>query len=89
VHYRDLVGRTLRDQASLLHHQHLVEAIQQAQPMDRGDERDIRESGEEIGVHPCFSRRIEARRRLVHENESATGRGENAACEGHAAALPP
>ena len=68
---RKLVERSLGHEAALLHDQDLVESIEEAQAMYRANDAGVGEGCEQVCQDPCLGRQIEARGRLLHEDDIA------------------
>ena len=84
---RQLRDRSLGDEAPGLHDQYRVEVFEQVQAMDGGNHAGVFEHFKEIRIDARFGRRIEARSRLIEQDQTAAGRGEHATRQGDAGPL--
>lgn len=82
-----LLDRSLRHQAALLHDQYLIESVEEAQAVNRGDHASLGEGGEQASIDACLGRRIETGGRLVHQDDIAPAGRQNSARQGDTAAL--
>src|SRR3569833_923902 len=78
---------SLRNQLALAHDQHLVESIEETQPMHGGHEAGLREIAEQGRIEARRGGGIETRGRLIEQYQRAALRGEHASCKSNTAAL--